>query len=161
MKIIVMSDNHGMLRNPRKILETHRDAETVVHLGDSQETIKDLMIEFPDFRYIAVRGNCDFDFSLPDYEIFTIDGVRFFATHGHKYNVKFGLDRLMYAAEENGINVALYGHTHIAREEYEDGVYYVNPGAVSGYMGSYALIEVKDGQALISIVFLNKKPTDP
>lgn len=157
MKIIVMSDNHGMLRNPGNILRQHPDAEIVVHCGDSQESIGDLEADYPDFRYIKVRGNCDFDYSLPDYEIFTAEGVRFFATHGHKYNVKFGLSRLMYAAEENDIQVVLFGHTHSPMNEYIDGVYYINPGAVSGYRGSYALIEVKDGQVLPNIVYLDGK----
>lgn len=157
MKIIVISDNHGMLRNPKAILKKHRDADIVAHCGDSQETVGELMEEFPDFRYVAVRGNCDFDCSLPDYEIFTAEGVRFFVTHGHKYNVKFGLSRLMYAAEENEINVVLFGHTHNPMNEYIDGVYYVNPGAVSGYRGSYAVIEVKEGQVLSNIVYLDNK----
>lgn len=156
MKIIVMSDNHGMLRNPRAILEKHSDADIVVHCGDSQETVVELKAAFPDFRYITVRGNCDFDYSLPEYEIFTEEGVRFFATHGHRYNVKFGLNRLMYAAEENDIKVVFFGHTHSPMNEYIDGVYYINPGAVSGYRGSYAVVEVKNGQVLSNIVCLDE-----
>ncbi|MBQ6152734.1 MAG: metallophosphoesterase [Ruminococcus sp.] len=157
MKIIVISDNHGMLRNPRMILKKHPDAEIVVHCGDSQESIEDLMADFPQFRYVNVRGNCDFDAFLADYEIFTVEGVRFFVTHGHRYNVKFGLNRLMYAAEENNIQVVLFGHTHSPMNEYINGVYYINPGAVSGYRGTYALIEVKDGQVLSNIVSLDNK----
>ena len=36
MKILVMSDSHGAARTLRAVLEKHRDADLVIHLGDGE-----------------------------------------------------------------------------------------------------------------------------
>ena len=80
----------------------------------------------------------------------TIDGVRFYLTHGHQHHVKQTLSQLLRDARAEGAQVALYGHTHIPylhREE--DGLLVMNPGA-AGFAGSAGLIEIENGAVIAS-----------
>lgn len=153
MKIIVVSDTHGSYRSFKRIMELNRNADIVVHCGDARDEIDAIKLDFPDKMYYCVRGNCDFGSLYPAVEEFTSEGVRFMVTHGHLYNVKYGLGELERAARERGADVALFGHTHIAHDELVNGVRLFNPGAV-GYGGSFGVIEVKGGQVLSSIAHL-------
>lgn len=152
MKIIVVSDTHGSYRNFKKVMQLNRNADIVVHCGDSRDEIDTIKTEFPDKTYYTVKGNCDFEM-LPIVEEFTVDGVRFMATHGHIYNVKYGLFDLDRAAREKRADIALYGHTHIADDTVRDGVRFFNPGSL-GYGKSFGVIEIKDGQVLTNIAYL-------
>ena len=103
-------------------------------------------------KLLCVKGNCDWG-SLPLTLDFTVEGVHFFVTHGHMFNVKYGLYELDCAARERGADVALFGHTHIAHDEYIDGVRLFNPGSC-GFGKSFGVIEVKNGQVLSNIAHL-------
>ena len=152
MKIIVVSDTHGSYRNFKKVMQLNRNADIVVHCGDSRDEVDRIKTEYPDKTYYTVKGNCDFEM-LPIVEEFTVDGVRFMATHGHIYNVKYGLFDLDRAAREMHADIALYGHTHIANDAVRDGVRFFNPGSL-GYGKSFGVIEIKDGQVLTNIAYL-------
>ena len=152
MKIIVVSDTHGSYRNFKKVMQLNRNADIVVHCGDSRDEIDTIKMEFPDKTYYTVKGNCDFEM-LPIVEEFTVDGVRFMATHGHIYNVKYGLYDIERAAEERGAQVVLYGHTHIAMDVVRDGIRFFNPGSL-GFNESFGVIEVKNGEVLSNIANL-------
>lgn len=153
MKIIVVSDTHGSYRNFKKVMQLNRNADIVVHCGDSRDEIDQIKMEYPDKMYYTVKGNCDFGTMLPVIEEFTAEGVRFLATHGHLFNVKYGMLELSMAAKEKGAQIVLFGHTHYATDEVVDGVRYFNPGSL-GYGKSFGVIEVKDGQVLSNIAHL-------
>ena len=40
MKIIVVSDTHGSYRNLRKVVLMHKNADLVVHCGDSRDELE-------------------------------------------------------------------------------------------------------------------------
>ena len=102
---------------------------------------------------VGVRGNCDWNSFLPSKETLKICGKKIFITHGHLYNAKMGLYKVVCAAREEGADILLYGHTHIAMNTYEDGLYVMNPGSCSGYMASYGIIEITEkGDILTNIV---------
>ena len=149
MKIIVVSDSHGSYHSFKRIMQLNRDADIVVHCGDSRDELDEIKLEFPDKMYYCVKGNCDWE-PLPLTLDFTVEGVHFFATHGHMFNVKYGLGELERAARERGAQVALFGHTHIQHDEYIDGVRLFNPGSC-GFGKSFGVIEVKNGQVLSNI----------
>ena len=153
MKIIVVSDTHGSYRNFRKVMHLHRNADIVVHCGDSRDELDKIMMDHPNMRFYAVKGNCDFGTNLPVTEDFTVQGVHLMATHGHVYNVKYGLFDLDRAAREKGADVVLYVHTHIAMDVLRDGIRFFNPGSL-GYGGSFGVIEIKDGMVLSNIAHL-------
>ena len=152
MKIIVVSDSHGSYRNLKQIMMLNRNADIVVHCGDSRDELDEIQLEFPDKMYYCVKGNCDWE-PLPMEVEFTVEGVKFMACHGHAFGVKYGLGELERAARERGVDVALFGHTHIAHDEYVNGVRLFNPGSC-GFGKSFGVIEVKDGQVLTNIARL-------
>ena len=153
MKIIVVSDTHGSYRNFKKVMHLHRSADIVVHCGDSRDELDKIMTDHPNVRFYAVKGNCDFGTALPITEDFTVQGVHLMATHGHVYNVKYGLFDLDRAARERDAKVVLYGHTHIPMDVVRDGIRFFNPGSL-GFGGSFGVIEIKDGMVLSNIAHL-------
>ena len=54
--------------------------------------------------------------------------MKAFLTHGHRYSVDWRLDSLVYAAQEAGAHLALFGHTHEALNTDWGGVQLINPG---------------------------------
>ena len=153
MKILVVSDTHGSYRNFKKVMQLNRNADVVVHCGDSRNELDEIKREYPDKMYYTVKGNCDFGTALPVVEEFTADGVRFMATHGHIYGVKYGLLELSMAAREKNAQVVLFGHTHYAMDEVVDGIRDFNPGSL-GYGKSFGVIEIRNGQVLSNIAHL-------
>jgi putative phosphoesterase len=48
-------------------------------------------------------------------------------------------------AKGENINLVLYGHTHISNTEYDEGIYFVNPGSLSSPREgsrSYAVVDI-------------------
>ena len=142
MKILVLSDIHNRGSVAESIIAKYPDIQHIFFLGDGISHIEDLSCFFPEKIFHSVSGNCDGFASEPSSAFCKLGGKKIFFTHGHPYSVKWGLARLKAEAEAMGADLALYGHTHIQKEEYENGVYYVNPGAVSGYPACYAVIDL-------------------
>lgn len=156
MKIIVVSDTHGNTSALDRAMELNSNADAVVHCGDSRGELDNIKMKYPDKLYYEVRGNCDFDSTLPLYITFELDGFKFMATHGHAYGVKYGLEGLADAAKEEGVDVAFYGHTHFADDTVINGVRLINPGACGGWGASFAIVETRNGQLLANIAYLRK-----
>lgn len=153
MKILVVSDTHGDFHSLLKAVKAQPDAEVIVHCGDGDEQVQLLKDTYKDKMIVGVRGNCDWNSFLPSKETLSILGKKIFITHGHLYNAKVGLYQNMCAAREEGADILLYGHTHIAMNAYEDGLYMMNPGSCHGYMASYGILEItENGGVLTNIV---------
>ncbi len=139
MKALIFSDSHGNYRYMQKIIGDCPDVEYVFFLGDGLSDLEQVQSKHPDKIYYGVRGNCDFFSSslLGSYEIdrmLWLEGKRIWLTHGHAHNVKYGEQNIYYKARENGIDIVLYGHTHIPSEHYypdgDGGVYTFCPGSI-------------------------------
>lgn len=153
MKILVASDTHGDFNSLSRAVKAQPDAEVIVHCGDGDEQVQLLKETIKDKMIVGVRGNCDWNSFLPSKETLKICGKKIFITHGHLYNAKMGLYKVVCAAREEGADILLYGHTHIAMNTYEDGLYVMNPGSCSGYMASYGILEItENGDVLTNIV---------
>lgn len=153
MKILVVSDTHGDVNSLLRAVKAQPEAEVIVHCGDGDEQVQLLKDTYKDKMIVGVRGNCDWNSFLPSKETLKICGKKIFITHGHLYNAKMGLYKVVCAAREEGADILLYGHTHIAMNTYEDGLYVMNPGSCSGYMASYGIIEItENGDVLTNIV---------
>lgn len=143
MKAAVFSDTH---HNTEPMLEAVRlcRPDLIIHLGDHDRDTLCLEREFPDIPLYRVCGNCDFAPIAPIADIVPLGPVKALICHGHTYNVDWGgVDSLVYAAEERGCQLALYGHTHVPEQRQIGGVTVVNPGtAGKGRRLSWALIEV-------------------
>lgn len=143
MNYLVVSDNHGDRDVLVELANKYRDTvDLLLHCGDSELEPTDSV--WADFE--VVRGNCDYDPAFPEKRIIKTEEDTIFMTHGHLYNVRFGLTTLALEAEAAGATVALFGHTHEIGCEVHQQTLFLNPGSISQPRGaiqikSYALIE--------------------
>ena len=163
MNILVVSDSHGDTDLLYDIVSRNRTVDLVIHLGDNLKDMGEVMRDFPTVARLGVLGNCDFASRYIDPKsegTFTAEGRKIFYTHGHKYNVTYGLDYLVSNAKFNGCNIVLFGHTHVAMSENISDVLVVNPGSISrprdGSRGTYARLEIHDNNVKCEIVEVEK-----
>ena len=151
---VIVSDSHRNRAALDKLDGLFAECDYIVHLGDLSSDGGYVRAKYPQ-KTIVINGNCDFDKLGDNERIVEAEGVKIFMCHGHAYGVKQTLDRLVYAAQERGCTVALYGHTHEARCEEIGGVLTINPGTLSRYARqSYCYLTVHDGKAVEKIVWL-------
>ena len=128
MKVAVFSDTHGVT-SPMVQAVRETTPDVLVHLGDYERDAEALLRAFPDIPLYHVCGNCDYAAKAPARLVVQFGPVTALLTHGHLYHVDFGrVDSLVYAAQESGAQLALFGHTHTALHEDVGGVKVVNPG---------------------------------
>lgn len=144
LKAAVFSDTHT---NTARMVEAVRASrpDVVIHLGDHDRDTAVLREQFPEIPLYSVCGNCDFAPAAPEKAVVQLGPVKAFLTHGHLYNVHYTLDYLVYAAQEAGAKLALFGHTHEAENVEIGGVQVLNPGtAGKGRRLTWAMITVFD-----------------
>ena len=147
MKYMFASDIHGSAYYCRKLLEAYRQsgAERLILLGDIlyHGPRNDLPREYAPKEVIAmlnpmkqellaVRGNCEaevdqmvLDFPvLADYAVLVLNGLTFFATHGHMFH-QDNMPPLKAG------DILVHGHTHLLKAEKVGENYILNPGSVS------------------------------
>lgn len=156
MRLLVLSDSHKKSGVLDRIIRKEQTAKNIFFLGDVTEDIENLKFEYTDRNFYIVSGNCDYFSSYKTFDFITLKNTKILYTHGHHFGVKSGnYGALLKFAKENGCQIALYGHTHIASITYEDGVYLVNPGSVSlsreGPV-SYAVIDILENGILPQII---------
>ena len=172
-KILIVSDSHGRSQNIRIAIE-RECPDMLIHLGDIEDDPEDIRkwLDAAAARWndknesekkslpipaVFVRGNCDRygGDSLKQAAVFEVNEHRFFCTHGHRQNVNYGMENLMYTAMENDCDIALFGHTHVPFDEvYDDPssagsqLRIMNPGSITlprgGRRKSYMLMEFDD-----------------
>ena len=141
MKIMFISDIHGISDNLGKIKEKYKEfkCEKLVILGDiynnynyydnNKEKVQEFLNDFKD-SLICVRGNCDSLTDLYDIPIGPIkeldliktNNLDIYITHGHIYN-EDNWDK------EN--TILIQGHTHRPKISKNDNNIYINPGSIS------------------------------
>lgn len=155
------SDIHGSAYYCRRLLEEYEKsgADRLILLGDLlyHGPRNDLPKEYAPKEVIAmlnekkneiftVRGNCEaevdqmvLDFPvLADYAVLMLNGLTFFATHGHVFH-----EDHMPPLKKGDILV--HGHTHLLKAEQVGDHYILNPGSVSipkgGNPATYAVLD--------------------
>lgn len=148
MKLLICSDIHGDFDSAKKIIDVFHSegCDKILILGDilyhgprndlpagyAPKRVIELLNEYKN-SILAVRGNCDTEVDqmvlefpiLADYAFIELDGLRIFATHGHKHNTAT-------PPPLGKGDILLHGHTHvIATEDFGNDNCYVNPGSVS------------------------------
>lgn len=139
MRILVVSDSHGDSFALRRAVERESGCSLIIHLGDGERDTAFLH----DIPLLQVRGNCDFYSELPATRLTQEGGKTILCTHGHTQMVKYGLQALRQEALDKHADIALYGHTHVPVQTYEDGLYLCNPGSL--HNGDYAVLEIVRG----------------
>jgi putative phosphoesterase len=132
LKIFILADTHDKL--PPKIEPLAAGADEIWHLGDVCDPRILQAIETFGPPVTIVRGNCDSNFDWPLIVDLKRNGIRF---------------RLVHIPPDRGpenIDVVLHGHTHVPRNERQDGVLFLNPGCVTrpnrGAPPSVAILEI-------------------
>jgi len=158
LQVVVFSDSHGSFDDLCRVIEAQPNAEIFLHLGDGEYEVNDLRTLYPQKRILFVRGNCDFSSIAKDENMINVAGKRIFFTHGHMYEVKRGLAKLIIRANDLGADIVCFGHTHSALYEQADKLYLLNPGSVAesrtNGAPSYATIDIEPEYLAVSIVNL-------
>ena len=157
MRIGVVSDSHDNLYMLDKAISAMGKIDMLLHLGDHYRDILKINSKYKHTVHYVV-GNNDYSGDEKSEKTLEVGGKKIFLTHGHKYNVNFGMMGLKYRGEEEGADIILYGHTHIYNVEYLYGTLFLNPGSVSKpRVGkpSAALLDIDDkGQICVEKIIV-------
>jgi len=113
--VLVVSDTHGDLSFVEAALHAHPEIDRILHLGDHCDDA--FALEALGIAPVTVvRGNGDTDcpHGCALDAIVTVEGHRLLLTHGHRQDVKLGLERLSAFArlQHPPVDAVLFGHTH-------------------------------------------------
>lgn len=163
MKILIVSDTHGVNSNLRKAIKNMGEhLDLMIHLGDSMcepEVIEGLV----NCPVEIVRGNCDSNFRLQGAKLIDIAEHKAFITHGHNYNAKWSTDTMKEMARENGADIVMFGHTHEPLIDKYSDIVVLNPGSLTqprqeGRLPTYIVMTVEDdGRTDYSLVTMNSR----
>ncbi len=149
MKILVFSDSHGDSESMKRVIRKHRRAEVIIFCGDGAREFSELRVLYPDKAFYGVTGNCDWYSDLPTYQEIELCGKRIFLTHGHLFDVKNGLSRIIDMGRSNGFDILLFGHTHRQLTSAEGAMLIMNPGSI-GCEGEYGIIEIDEKTGMVT-----------
>ena len=159
MRILIVSDTHGKLYNLEDVLERTGPYDMLIHCGDV-EGQEDWIENLAGCPVHIVAGNNDWMTDLPQEEEFEIGKYRAFLTHGHRYGVGMGPERLAEEGEDRDVDFVFCGHTHKPANEKIGNVRVLNPGSLSyprqeGRNPSYMVMEFdQNGTPFIAIHYL-------
>lgn len=155
-RILVFSDSHGDCGGMCSVIERIMGVDMIVHCGDYSKDAILIRKAYPDIPVISVRGNNEYGNTFDElWEIIELEGVKIFATHGHREGVKSGLDALVERAKKENCEVCLFGHTHMALCEKKDGVLLLNPGSARGHSGTFGVVEIENLKASAAFININ------
>ncbi|MBO4834686.1 MAG: YfcE family phosphodiesterase [Lachnospiraceae bacterium] len=158
-KILVLSDSHGRVGKLKKII-TENKADIILFLGDGEFDFEGVLAELEidpfgdDPQIFQVRGNCDHASTEAVSVILTVDGLRFYVTHGFDQGVKYGLDKITERAALENCQAALFGHTHRVCKGKKNNILLFNPGSVAN--GDYGVLIVDNGKVTAKNATLEK-----
>lgn len=129
MKILVLSDSHGNVGNMEEAV-ARTSPRMIFHLGDCWRDAERLHDRFPDLPFYQVPGNCDFRPGEPTERVVCLEDYRILLCHGHTYGVKQSLLTAGFAAEEQNLDLFLFGHTHRPLVDRRGKTLFLNPGSI-------------------------------
>lgn len=146
MKILVLSDSHGNLSHMERAVE--REApRLILHLGDCWRDAERLSARFPDIPLEQVPGNCDFRPGEPAEKLLCLEDRRILLCHGHTYGVKQSLLTAGFAAEEQDLDLFLFGHTHRPLVDMRGKTLFLNPGSIGDHLRPfYGVVTLQNGR---------------
>ena len=154
MRILVLSDTHGTHRNIELAIEAQPEAKHIIFCGDGLNEIEYEEQLNKDRIFHKVRGNNDMFSSEDKTKIVKIENKTILITHGHSFFVKSSLHNLINKAKSVKADIVVFGHTHKAYQNYEDGLYVLNPGSASyhSYPRTYGYIDIINNSIITNIV---------
>ncbi|WP_101876275.1 phosphodiesterase [Lachnoclostridium edouardi] len=161
MKYMFASDIHGSAFYCEKTVQAFKEsgAERLILLGDllyhgprndlpkdyAPKKVISMLNQMKDKIY-AVRGNCEAEVDqmvlefpvMADYGVLVLNGITFYATHGHIMN-----EEHMPPIQPG--DVLIHGHTHVLRADKVGDHVILNPGSTSipkeGNPPTYGILE--------------------
>ena len=151
MKIILMSDTHGMC--DKKIEKYLADCDEIWHAGDiGSLDVVNRLCSFAPLR--AVYGNIDgqdIRYNHPEFLSFEVDGIKVLMTHIGGFPGKYDA-RAFKKIIDTKPNIFVCGHSHILRVMYDKhfDTLVMNPGA-AGLQGFHQVrtllrFEITEGE---------------
>ena len=99
---------------------------------------------------VAIRGNTDTDEWAKDLPETTV-----FEKLNHKLYVIHDLGKLDFDLKTSGFKAVIYGHTHQAKREEKDGVFYINSGSAAGIRSNVSTVGLlKVAEENIEVLFV-------
>lgn len=169
MKLLVFSDSHGRLSPMESIIRAHADTtDAILHLGDGAAEVLTLRAKYRQIPFYAVTGNCDSytysEFGITQDKCLSLGGYTLYLCHGDRFGVGGGTAALAAYAAYKHADIALYGHTHMAYEEYipaneqkadSNPLWIFSPGSVSkprdSMLPSFGILDLTEGGVLFSV----------
>ena len=146
MKLLVLSDSHGNVRNMAEAVECTAP-RMILHLGDCWRDAEQLHDLYPDIPLVQVPGNCDFRPQEPTEQLLCLEDKRILLCHGHTYGVKQSLLSAGYAAEEQDLDLFLFGHTHKPLVGMRGKTLFLNPGSIGDRLRpTYGVVTIENGR---------------
>lgn len=146
MKLLVLSDSHGNVRNMAEAVECTAP-RMILHLGDCWRDAEQLRDLYPDIPLVQVPGNCDFRPQEPSEQLLCLENKRILLCHGHTYGVKQSLLSAGYAAEEQDLDLFLFGHTHKPLVDMRGKTLFLNPGSIGDWARPfYGVVTLENGR---------------
>lgn len=152
MIVGVISDTHGVIS--KQALEALKGSQLIIHAGDvgDPRVIERLEQIAPVY---AVRGNTDrgrWAQGLPMTQVVEVQDMYFFVIHD--------ISMLDLDPKAAGFSAIIYGHSHVPKEEWKDGVLYFNPGSAGPKRFRlpicFGRMEITNGNIDVEIMDLEK-----
>jgi len=133
MKITVISDTHIPRRGkwiPDIVFQSIDSSDLIIHAGDF--TSYDLLIDLQSIKPLeGVTGNNDGPeilMRLGKKKIVEYGGYHIGIIHGDgAYGTT--IQRVKQAFARDNVNIVIFGHSHQAYQEWDQGILYFNPGS--------------------------------
>lgn len=172
MELLIFSDSHGKADRIAAVIGRNSSADFAVFLGDG---LRDLArVDFGGMPVISVRGNCDvfslFPSDTPPNELLLSWGeYTVLIAHGHTLGVKEDLHRAAEGAALRGVDILIFGHTHMRLDKYipagerigdtvlKKPLRLFNPGSIGSPKDgrpSFGIIGIREGNVLTSHGYL-------
>ena len=154
MIVGVISDTHNLLRP--EVKTALGDVHSIIHAGDlgAPDILAQLRALAPVY---AVHGNTDrypVTEELSDREVFFLGGIQVFVTHigGRPPEMR------RYYPEIKGCQLVVFGHSHRAQLQIDEGTVFLNPGSAGPRRFSLpvtmARVVIEDGRVDAEIIEL-------
>ena len=134
MRILLVSDTHGNNEALDILKVMYPKMDLYLHAGDSESDA----FSIEPFR--AVKGNCDYFGDFLNYIVIPTPYGNLFMQHKPIPN-----SQLM---KEYNVKIFVCGHTHQRQYFEENGIVYINPGAIAfardKYYYSYAILDIDE-----------------
>ncbi|MDE1549239.1 metallophosphoesterase [Jeotgalibaca caeni] len=153
MRLLIVSDSHGNSQILDELASRYlNQVDAFVHCGDSELSSNQLIWSMMD----TVAGNCDFDPGFQSLQVKKDLPFPYLIVHGHRHEVKWTLDRLADVAKKEDVDFVFYGHSHILKFDYQDGIFFINPGSIQSPRGelrekTYCILEATSEKVEIRV----------